>query len=925
MKLNKIAGAMMGLAALAAAAAPAVPLARLPEGWSFGQEAEWEPTRIECYEEWQLMRNSTVEPWGGMQDFSVAAELGWNDAGLYFRFDVADSEVGNDRKPAQLWQRDCVEIFLAPPEGELFRSPEGNLEFLQILVGAPDEAGNAGRYICANAPRDAGKLQIDARRTADGYRIDLFVPREVLGDCSWGENKTIRMQMLVDDVDPRDGDGIQCRVFSLGGQKGLFSTSAADYLPFRLGASGPVLLDPFWRAGVETSFGGTVAVDAAPFGETLRAEVANAAGETLLTRDFPAEGGEFALPAELADGFYTLNLSPVWNETLLGTRQFEIVSFAGLSQRLARVDLATLAAEDPWRAAGWMAVVSTIEFARAAAGEQNSPANLRSALRELQCRLALLDDAPLPEDVDELRRLLELSRGFEAQIAVEFSRSTRQFLSTVSIPWGDFPLVNAQIREFATAEEAQARLELMRSLSSASEPLELPGADEAFFGAGHLFGDGLYPDLEPESMATLAIGHAPRQAYRLNFADAAQLTFDAVAVTDEASEAVRLRAEKLAAGHGVPVIPLAERNRYQAVLIAGIIPAGEFDSYWHSLYGIATDSIFFRRGNLLFETTGTPRRLGEEFARFLLAGKPLTKELAEHFRRLRAEALPEATDPAGEAAAGELWVGDLHTHTIYSDGSVTPAGLMAEAPYAGLSFLVISDHNVISGGLALERTAAESGCAFPLIVGEEITMNNKFHLNLYPLTEAVDCNLPFAELVAEARRQGAAIQWNHPTVYGTSLNRYWHGGGDIADRPGIDAIERNLEHFERWRDAGKLPVYTGSTDSHMGIFGHYDATVIRTKEFSGSELARAVLERRAAMINCRLPGYVYGDPEMAEATAAALRQPEATLARFHTRLEHALSGMDMARYIELSDNRYHGPNCFSLIDPASDRTDFEEL
>lgn len=40
---------------------------------------------------------------------------------------------------------------------------------------------------------------------------------------------------------------------------------------------------------------------------------------------------------------------------------------------------------------------------------------------------------------------------------------------------------------------------------------------------------------------------------------------------------------------------------------------------------------------------------------------------------------------------------DLHAHSVYSDGTFTPAGLIDEAIAAGLSALALTDHNTIAG------------------------------------------------------------------------------------------------------------------------------------------------------------------------------------------------------------------------------------
>ena len=40
---------------------------------------------------------------------------------------------------------------------------------------------------------------------------------------------------------------------------------------------------------------------------------------------------------------------------------------------------------------------------------------------------------------------------------------------------------------------------------------------------------------------------------------------------------------------------------------------------------------------------------------------------------------------------------DLHTHSNYSDGTCTPAQIIAEAEMLGLSAVALTDHNTIAG------------------------------------------------------------------------------------------------------------------------------------------------------------------------------------------------------------------------------------
>ena len=52
---------------------------------------------------------------------------------------------------------------------------------------------------------------------------------------------------------------------------------------------------------------------------------------------------------------------------------------------------------------------------------------------------------------------------------------------------------------------------------------------------------------------------------------------------------------------------------------------------------------------------------------------------------------------------------DLHAHSTYSDGTCTPEQLSAAAQAAGLSALVLSDHNTVAGLPSFLEAAADSG------------------------------------------------------------------------------------------------------------------------------------------------------------------------------------------------------------------------
>lgn len=57
-------------------------------------------------------------------------------------------------------------------------------------------------------------------------------------------------------------------------------------------------------------------------------------------------------------------------------------------------------------------------------------------------------------------------------------------------------------------------------------------------------------------------------------------------------------------------------------------------------------------------------------------------------------------------------IADLHIHTVYSDGTLTPAEVVARAVANGVELLSICDHNAVEGSLATEPLARAAGLRF---------------------------------------------------------------------------------------------------------------------------------------------------------------------------------------------------------------------
>ncbi|HEX4136762.1 MAG TPA: PHP domain-containing protein [Bryobacteraceae bacterium] len=97
---------------------------------------------------------------------------------------------------------------------------------------------------------------------------------------------------------------------------------------------------------------------------------------------------------------------------------------------------------------------------------------------------------------------------------------------------------------------------------------------------------------------------------------------------------------------------------------------------------------------------------------------------------------------------------DLHSHTDRSDGTFTPADLVAEAARVGLTALAITDHDTFAGYDAAVPFAANSGVE--LICGIELStryQGTSVHLlGYFPVTPPVQELRAWLEMILEARR-----------------------------------------------------------------------------------------------------------------------------------------------------------------------------
>jgi PHP domain len=148
----------------------------------------------------------------------------------------------------------------------------------------------------------------------------------------------------------------------------------------------------------------------------------------------------------------------------------------------------------------------------------------------------------------------------------------------------------------------------------------------------------------------------------------------------------------------------------------------------------------------------------------------LEAEVSSRAGRLLPEPVPASPPPApaGErpparllpALPGRRWLaGDLHTHTVHSDGAQTVPELSRFAAGLGLDFLAVTDHNTVSHHRELPAAAARYGIT--LLPGQEVTTAGG-HAGALGEVGWIDFRLPADSWLEQTERHGGLLSVNHP-------------------------------------------------------------------------------------------------------------------------------------------------------------------
>jgi hypothetical protein len=180
-----------------------------------------------------------------------------------------------------------------------------------------------------------------------------------------------------------------------------------------------------------------------------------------------------------------------------------------------------------------------------------------------------------------------------------------------------------------------------------------------------------------------------------------------------------------------------------------------------------------------------------------------------------------ATAPAPVRRASDSWdgwyKGDLHCHTVHSDGLNTVEEIVQNAVERGLDFLAVTDHNTSSHHQELAGTARPD---IILIPGEEIT-TYWGHANTWGLRDWTEFRCTDSQAMQAVARfvlaKGGLISVNHPKAVGPAW-LFDQGDGypcmEVWQAPWRWFNWESLERWDRLLQQGRRIVAVGGSDTH---------------------------------------------------------------------------------------------------------------
>jgi len=819
-------------------------------------------------------------PDDGSKELGAVLSLGWIENRLFIQALVKDCDIENTQPLDEMWRQDCLELFISFP----FCKNQSAANPCHFVVSAPN-VKNICRICAMNNPLING-ITATGYRTIDGYAVTIGLELDILSNGDFNHDTPFAIQLLIDDWDHSDGSpksNPQPRILSLRKGQLLENSPILFHLAQAEELTEPYNLDAWWSISERPIICNEhllITTNCPLKHDAMQIILSDPDGNILSNVNVKVNETLPPLKGLVEEGKLSLELRPMLKGQCLGFIKLPVYHLKTIPDKLAQLNWSEMAKDNAVKTAGYLALLSTLESLKFAI-VRGRP-NAEMIFKEAEYRLALLEGRDLPSDVPDKYSLLNLLHGWEAQIAVEYDNSLKHFGAEqvfVGIPWGNIPMIQASILFFPAEQEAARYLEWRMSFTIPGEIPVFDHADQSMTGKGHLFGDGMPWDRDFARLLSLQSPLYPDFHVMLPWEEAKKLKISSFSRTSDAPEEM-------------PDLPITTKSPDGLAAFAGS-PTQEPSKLFFSENGVETDILMVRQGNMVLQTAWTLPELDHAFAQLILSRSKLTRKQAFHFRNLLAEKLGISDNTQSSAS---FLIGDPHTHSLYSDGWISPAGMLANATAAGLDFLFFTDHNRMETKFYIDEVMSKSNCGLKYGTGLEISNSWRYHLNVLPANTPLNLEVPYHEILRQCKSRGAMLQLNHPMKYGNALHEHWYG--DIS-KSGLDAVERDISQCNNWRKHGCSMPITGSTDTHTACFFQREKTLVGLSEFSENSFVEAISQGKCAMIAPDLRDFIFGEDGYIRQILPTMLSPEAP-EQFAIRLGRMLEGFHADTLLELS-------------------------
>lgn len=227
--------------------------------------------------------------------------------------------------------------------------------------------------------------------------------------------------------------------------------------------------------------------------------------------------------------------------------------------------------------------------------------------------------------------------------------------------------------------------------------------------------------------------------------------------------------------------------------------------------------------------------------------------------------------PAVHRGGYRLLEGDFHAHTSWSDGSLSPLGVVRQANRRGLDVVSVTEHNTVLPSFAA-RLYAKATDGPVVVTGEEVT-TARFHVIALGIEKTVSPDQSLEGVIDAIHVQRGVAIVAHP------VKHFWPDVVPMREKLDGAEVMHPIAYSDRtaeWRWADMLAYYEeskapltaiGSSDYHwMSVLGICRTLVFVREPVNETSVVDALREHHTVTID--LDGKPHGDAALIEVLRA---------------------------------------------------------